>query len=86
MDPACGDGALLYSAWKHTRRTIQGVDCDPAAIRSTKARLSHATLKIEDGLIHLADIAERGSKEPIAGFIANPPWGAELRFESPTAE
>lgn len=79
LDPACGDGALLYSAWKHTRRTIQGVDCDPAAIRSTKARLSHATLKIEDGLIHLADIAERGSKEPIAGFIANPPWGAELQ-------
>ncbi len=79
LDPACGDGALLYSAWKHTRRTIQGVDCNPAAIRSTKARLSHAMLKIGDGLIHLADITEKGSKEPIAGFIANPPWGAELQ-------
>jgi adenine-specific DNA-methyltransferase len=79
LDPACGDGALLNASWKHTRRKVLGVDCDPEAIKSTKARLSHASLKLEDGLIYLADLSDGSCQDKIAGVIANPPWGAELQ-------
>jgi hypothetical protein len=79
LDPACGDGALLDASWKHTHRKVLGVDCDPEAIRSTKTRLSHAALKLEDGLIYLADLSDGSCEDKIAGVIANPPWGAELQ-------
>lgn len=82
VDPACGDGALLHASWKRTRRKVLGIDCDPQATRATKSKLSHASLKLKDGLIYLADVADGRCQDDIAGFIANPPWGAELQSDA----
>lgn len=94
LDPACGDGELLYSVASATRRSVDliGVDVRAEALSRARRRLKGAKLYRQDFLApDLGTIQNCGPEQHVAavwktilrhtqptGIIANPPWGASV--------
>lgn len=79
LDPACGDGALLAAASEHLPNSqLLGVDIDPDASSTAKARLGgNATIANSDSLL-AASLCSSSSASTVGAIISNPPWGADL--------
>ena len=78
LDPACGDGELLYAVSKVRRAKLYGWDINPSAIDKARQRLgAEATFEIADSLFPL----QYGRLVPDA-VISNPPWGSPRKRSS----
>lgn len=79
LDPACGDGELLYAAKHELKKSkLFGIDIDAFAVNSARKRLRNtATIHTADML--LSPMIGRDRKAQTFGaIISNPPWGADL--------
>lgn len=84
LDPCCGTGNFLISAFKNgfSRRNLYGYDIDDISVAITRINLALLDIEDEDikytNNILCMDSLVNGSKDTFDFVIGNPPWGSSV--------
>ncbi len=92
LDPACGDGELLFALWSEaaerlpgTRIELIGYDLDPAALRVARARAGAAGIAVDWQVGDFLTVAAELAAVSFDAVITNPPYVRTQQLGGATA-